>query len=75
MHRGSITSLVVAALSEAGRPMSLTELEGAVRAQGYRHAKPPKNPDQLRMSIAALPSKSRSIRRVGPATYDLADRG
>jgi hypothetical protein len=74
MRKGSITALVVGALTEARRPMSLSELVDAVRAQGYRHATPPKNPDQLRMSIAALPSKSDRIRRVASGMYDLTDR-
>jgi len=71
LRSGSITALVVSALSEAGRPMTLEELEQAVIAQGFRHAKPPKNPHQLRQSIAALPHKSRRIRRISAGVYGL----
>lgn len=67
-----MATLVVEALQEAGRPLTLGELEDAVKAAGYQHAFEPKNSGQLRASISALPHKSTRIRRVGPGLYDVS---
>lgn len=71
---GSITDLVVAALRDAGTPLSLDQLEASVIAAGWSHASAVKNKGQLRASIAAIPSKSFEVQRVGRATYDLSAR-
>jgi hypothetical protein len=63
--------LVVDAIEQAGRPLSIAELTDAVRAAGYRHEAPPKNPNQLRASISALPAKSTRVKRVGSGLYDV----
>jgi len=55
--------------------MTVDELEREVRTLGFRHDGEPKNPKQIRASIAAMPHKNPRVRRVGPGTYGLTKLG
>ena len=70
-QRGSVTDLVIRAIEEAGRPLDIDELERELQARGYRHRTKPKNAQQLRASIAAVPSKSTYVKRAGRGVYAL----
>jgi hypothetical protein len=67
-------ALVIAALEEAGHPMTLDELVEALEAKGFVYAEPPKDPHQLRASISSLPHKTHLIQRVGRAELGLVVR-
>jgi repressor of nif and glnA expression len=66
-----MAALVIEALEDAGRPLSVGELAEEVEKRGYRHETRPKSPRQLRASISALPHKGIGIRRVGRGVYAL----
>src|SRR4051794_38796987 len=72
--RPSLPALVIDALTAAGRPLSIDELAEEVRKRGFKHEEPPKNPNQLRASISALPHKNAWVQRVGRGRYDLTSR-
>lgn len=69
-----MTALAVAALEDAGRPLTLTELADEVVKRGYTPLAEPKNPLQLGASLSALPHKGTAIRRVGHGLYGLPGR-
>ena len=62
-------------LSEAGGPMHYREIAAAIRAQGFKHARPPKNADkQLRDSVWSAMYEDARFAKVGRGIFDLRDR-
>jgi len=66
-----MTDIAVEAIKAAGRPLTLRELEEAVRASEWQHTQEPKSEHQLRASLSALPHKSTRLRRVARGVYDV----
>ena len=66
-----MATLAVEAIRDAGRPLTLSELEQAVLARGYPARSDTKNPRQLRASLRAPADKGAGIKRVGVGVYDV----
>jgi hypothetical protein len=63
-------------LSKAEGPMHYREIAGAIRAQGFKHARPPKNAEkQLRDSVWSAMYEDARFVKVGRGIFDLRDRG
>jgi hypothetical protein len=77
-YRGgrSLASYVVEILQDnGGASMTVEDLAQEVQRRGFSYAAKPKNPDQLKASISAMPHKTPLIRRVSFGRYGLTELG
>ena len=63
------------ALLESGGPMHYGEIAAAARANGFKHAREPKNPErQLKDSIWSAMYEDDRFTKVGRGVFDLTER-
>jgi hypothetical protein len=71
----SLADWAFSVLSEAGGPMHYREIADAIRARGFKHARPPKNAEkQLRDSVWTAMYEDARFVKVGRGIFGLSNR-